>query len=129
MQSATRCFAAFYLALFLSLSSTLPFAYAASDTKVANRTIERVSSPSSGSRFRFPADTRKGARRTYAHVPHSSQTVQLRTHSIHPPYIDEDLQNRYVVPGERFGKDCILNPLAPLQVVGLWRGCVHRTWS
>lgn len=25
----------------------------------------------------------------------SLQTVQLRTHSIHPPYIDEDLQNRY----------------------------------
>lgn len=31
-----------------------------------------------------------------AHVPYSPQTVQLRTHSIHPPYIDEDLQNRYV---------------------------------
>lgn len=43
MLSATRYFAALYLALFLSLLSTLPCAYAAADTKVANRTIERVS--------------------------------------------------------------------------------------
>ncbi|KAF9243190.1 concanavalin A-like lectin/glucanase domain-containing protein [Melanogaster broomeanus] len=57
----TRCFA--MLCLALSLIGTLPCVYAAADTKVANRTIER--------------------------------TVQLRTHSIHPPYIDQDLQNRW----------------------------------
>ncbi|KAG9312132.1 legume-like lectin family-domain-containing protein [Chiua virens] len=62
MLSTTRCFAAFYVSLILSLLSTLPCASAA-DAKVANRTIDR--------------------------------TVQLRTHSIHPPYIDEDLQNRW----------------------------------
>lgn len=38
----------------------------------------------------------EGTCQTYAHVSCSLQTVQLRTHSIHPPYIDEDLQNRYV---------------------------------
>ncbi|KAI9568791.1 legume-like lectin family-domain-containing protein [Boletus coccyginus] len=69
MVSATRCFAA----LFLSLLSILPSTLAASDTKVANRTIER--------------------------------TVQLRTHSIHPPYIDEDLQNRWW----DFGADAYVN--------------------
>jgi len=73
MLSATRCFAAFYTALFFSLLSTLPSAYAAADTQVANRTIER--------------------------------TVQLRTHSIHPPYIDEDLQNRWW----DFGADAYIN--------------------
>jgi mannose-binding lectin 2 len=102
MLSATRCFAAFYTALFFSLLSTLPSAYAAADTQVANRTIERVSSPSSAS---CPGSVSRGRTRrigTYAHV---LQTVQLRTHSIHPPYIDEDLQNRYVSPGSRLGKE------------------------
>ncbi|KAF8435055.1 legume-like lectin family-domain-containing protein [Boletus edulis BED1] len=73
MLSATRCFAALYFAFSLSLLSTLPSVYAAVDTKVANRTIER--------------------------------TVQLRTHSIHPPYIDEDLQNRWW----DFGADAYIN--------------------
>lgn len=44
MLSAKRSFAALYLALFIALLTTLPSAYAAADTKVANRTIERVSS-------------------------------------------------------------------------------------
>lgn len=115
MLSATRCFTAFSLALFLSLLSTLPSAYAAADTKVANRTIERVSSPSAR-RVRVPFP--RGG------VAHALQTVQLRTHSIHPPYIDEDLQNRYVA-GSRLGKNCIVTSL-PVQVVGLWRGRVRR---
>ncbi|KAI6111937.1 hypothetical protein EDD16DRAFT_1428915, partial [Pisolithus croceorrhizus] len=34
-----------------------------------------------------------------------NQTVQLRTHSIHPPYIDEDLQNRWW----DFGADAYVN--------------------
>lgn len=101
MMSATRCIAALYLALFLPLLNTFPYAYAAADTKVANRTIERVSSfwATSG-RAWVPFSPRthaEGVRGTYAHVPYSLQTVQLRTHSIHPPYIDEDLQNRYAV--------------------------------
>jgi len=58
------------LALVLSVLSCV---YAASDNKVANRTIER--------------------------------TIQLRTHSIHPPYIDEDLQNRWW----DFGADAYIN--------------------
>jgi hypothetical protein len=33
-------------------------------------------------------------------IPPTLQTVQLRTHSLFAPYIDEDLQNRYVLdPG------------------------------
>ncbi|KAF8554927.1 hypothetical protein OG21DRAFT_1439471 [Imleria badia] len=73
MLSASRCFAAFYLALFLSLLSSVSPVSAAADTKAENRTIER--------------------------------TVQLRTHSIHPPYIDEDLQNRWW----DFGADAYIN--------------------
>ncbi|KIJ66033.1 hypothetical protein HYDPIDRAFT_130167 [Hydnomerulius pinastri MD-312] len=64
----TRGFALLYLALSLVLG-----VYAAADTRVANRTIER--------------------------------TVQLRTHSIHPPYIDQDLQNRWW----DFGADAYIN--------------------
>ncbi|KAG8221260.1 legume-like lectin family-domain-containing protein, partial [Butyriboletus roseoflavus] len=58
---------------YVYVTNTLPYAYAAADTKVANRTIER--------------------------------TVQLRTHTIHPPYIDEDLQNRWW----DFGADAYIN--------------------
>ncbi|KAF8841691.1 hypothetical protein BDN67DRAFT_996034 [Paxillus ammoniavirescens] len=86
----TRCFTVLCLAF--SLLGTLPCVYAAADTKVANRTIER--------------------------------TVQLRTHSIHPPYIDEDLQNRWW----DFGADAYINTNkhvrltrpAPSQMGWLW---------
>ncbi|KAH7925298.1 hypothetical protein BV22DRAFT_1065213 [Leucogyrophana mollusca] len=66
----TRCFAVLYLVLALSV---LPGGFAAKDTRVADRTIER--------------------------------TVQLRTHSIFPPYIDQDLQNRWW----DFGADAYIN--------------------
>ncbi|KAI6046428.1 legume-like lectin family-domain-containing protein [Pisolithus marmoratus] len=53
-----------------------------------------------------------------------NQTVQLRTHSIHPPYIDEDLQNRWW----DFGADAYINTnkhvrltrAAPSQMGWLW---------
>ncbi|KAH7883239.1 legume-like lectin family-domain-containing protein [Phlebopus sp. FC_14] len=85
-----RCFTVVYLAF--TLLGIFPCIYAAAETKVANRTIER--------------------------------TVQLRTHSIHPPYIDQDLQNRWW----DFGADAYINTNkhirltrpAPSQMGWLW---------
>ncbi|KAG6381972.1 ER lumen protein retaining receptor-domain-containing protein [Boletus reticuloceps] len=110
MLSVTRCFAALHFAFSLSLLCTLPSVYAAVDTKVANRTIERVSSllffttRAAVLEFRFPGNA-LGSVCRYAYAPYPFQTVQLRTHSIHPPYIDEDLQNRWW----DFGADAYIN--------------------
>lgn len=84
MSSTTRCLTALCLAFSLSFLSVLPGVYAGANTEVANRTIERVSP--------VPLPVPLTARACSRPV----QTVQLRTHSIHAPYIDEDLQNRYV---------------------------------
>jgi hypothetical protein len=96
----TRCFTVLCLAF--SLLGTLPCVYAAADTKVANRTIERVSPPVVHRHHsHLHGETRRHA--FFCQISPCGpvlmslflgQTVQLRTHSIHPPYIDEDLQNR-----------------------------------
>jgi len=59
-------------------------------TKIGNHTIERV---------RFATFFRgQGVRDWHGCL----QTVQLRTHSIFPPYIDQDLQNRFVLLNYEF---------------------------
>lgn len=88
--------------------------------KMANRTIERVSSDCSVRRMgEDGCRAGLGTSETDEHA----QTISLRTHSLFPPYIDQDLQNRcagaVLLTWE--GTDV-------LQVVGLWRGCIRRTY-
>ena len=72
------------LLLVLTLYSSSLLAAEYDGTRIANRTIERVRRNSSG-RPKNGMLTSLGL-----------QTIQLRTHSLFAPYIDEDLQNRCV---------------------------------
>jgi mannose-binding lectin 2 len=99
----TRCFTVWCLACVLLASLTRVLGK--TDVQVANKTIERVSR-TFGEKMQAEIVLVTSLYGTF--IPASLlcrwairnnlndcfQTLQLRTHSIFPPYIDQDLQNR-----------------------------------
>jgi hypothetical protein len=75
------------LLLVLSLYSASVLAQNYDGTRIANRTIEKV-------RPDIPLDKQTETVLVFVCF---LQTVQLRTHSLFAPYIDQDLQNRYAL--------------------------------
>lgn len=130
MLSASRNFTALYLAFLLSLLSTLPSTYAAVDTKVANRTIERVRfsvlEPSCASSVSSD-HTPKGSS-LMCHIPRRPSNY-ARTRYIRLTSTRTSKTGTFA-PGETRVQGLRIKSPRPAQVVGLWRGRLHRTsWA